>query len=159
MKEIATFAAGCFWGIEKAFRALDGVIETQVGYAGGKTEDPTYGAVCGGETGHAEAVRVTFDPSIVSYDALLQTFWEIHDPTARDRVKFDVGGQYRSAIFFYNQAQEKSARASMRAEELSGKHERSIATEIAPAGAWWAAEEYHQQYLEKVAARKPKIGV
>jgi len=158
-ENLATFAAGCFWGVEKAFRSLDGVIRTEVGYTGGSVEAPTYGAVCGGETGHAEAVQVTFNPDIVSYDELLQIFWKVHDPSARDRVKHDVGGQYRSAIFFHSAEQRARAIASLRAEELSGKYERSIATEINPATKWWRAEAYHQQYLEKIEARKPESGV
>jgi len=145
----ATFAAGCFWGIESAFRAVDGVASTQVGYTGGGTEDPNYREVCTDLTGHAEAVEVTYDPRRVSYEDLLDLFWKIHDPTQHNRQGPDVGSQYRSAIFFHDAGQEKAALASREALEKSGRFKREIATEIVPAATFYRAEEYHQQYLEK----------
>ncbi|RMD65304.1 MAG: peptide-methionine (S)-S-oxide reductase [Alphaproteobacteria bacterium] len=148
----ATFAAGCFWGVEAAFRRLDGVIDTCVGYTGGTTPDPTYEDVCSGRTGHAEAVRITYDPQRISYEALLDTFWAIHDPTQRDRQGPDVGTQYRSAIFTHDAAQDAAARASKAQQEASGRFARPIVTEIVPAGAFYRAEEYHQRYLEKRGA-------
>lgn len=149
MMEKATFAAGCFWGVEDAFRKVNGVVSTQVGYTGGSAESPTYKQVCSGGTGHAEAVEVTFDSSKVSYQDLLQVFWNVHDPTQLNRQGPDIGTQYRSAILFHGPEQERLARASKQALEKSGRHGRSIMTEIAPAGTFWRAEEYHQQYLEK----------
>lgn len=145
----ATFAAGCFWGIEAAFRKLDGVIETQVGYTGGKTKAPSYEAVCRGDTGHAEAVRVTYDPDTVDFDRLLATFWEVHDPTQVDRQGPDIGSQYRSAIFVHDEEQRRVAESSRRREEESGRHAAPIATEVMDAGPFWPAEEFHQQYFEK----------
>jgi peptide-methionine (S)-S-oxide reductase len=152
MTETATFAAGCFWGIEAAFRRVPGVFDAEVGYAGGRTENPTYQDVCTGETGHAEVVRVTFEPAQVSYEQLLQVFWEIHDPTQRNRQGPDFGTQYRSAIFFYSPEQEAAAKKSKAALEASGKLARPIATEITAAGPFYRAEEYHQRYLEKRGA-------
>jgi len=149
MTELATFAAGCFWGVEQAFRDLAGVASTEVGYTGGHADNPTYGAVCSKRTGHAEAVQVVFDPSVVSYDALLALFWTIHDPTQIDRQGPDVGDQYRSAIFTHSEAQAAAARASLDAEDQSGRHSRPVATKIGPIGAWWKAEDDHQQYFEK----------
>ena len=149
MTQTATFAAGCFWGVEQAFRDTKGVTATEVGYIGGRSDNPSYEDVCGKSTGHAEAVRVTFDPSVVSYDGLLALFWEIHDPTQIDRQGPDMGDQYRSAIFTHSDAQAAAARASLDAEDKSDRHRRPIATKIAPIGAWWKAEDYHQQYLEK----------
>lgn len=148
----ATFAAGCFWGIEAAFRAIDGVVSTCVGYTGGTTEEPTYKDVCSGRTGHAEAVQVSFDPARVSYERLLDVFWQIHDPTSLNRQGPDVGTQYRSAIFFHDAAQEAAARASKARLEAEGGLRRPIVTEIVPAGAFYLAEDYHQQYLEKRGA-------
>jgi len=148
-REVATFAAGCFWGVEAAFRRVEGVVDTAVGYTGGQTERPTYKQVCTGKTGHAEAVRVTFDPAKVSYDRLLEVFWGCHDPTTPNRQGPDVGTQYRSAIFFGSPAQEAAAKASRSAEQASGRHGGKIVTEIAPAGRFHRAEEYHQRYLEK----------
>jgi peptide-methionine (S)-S-oxide reductase len=145
----ATFAAGCFWGIESAFRAVDGVTSTQVGYTGGETEDPNYREVCTDLTGHAEAVEVTYDPRRVTYEDLLALFWKIHDPTQHNRQGPDVGSQYRSAVFFHDAGQEKAARASRDALEKSGRFKGEIATEIVPAARFYRAEEYHQQYLEK----------
>ena len=147
--EKATFAAGCFWGVEAAFREVKGVTSTSVGYSGGSLEDPTYKDVCTGETGHAEAVQVEYDPSKVSYDGLLAVFWEIHDPTTLNRQGPDVGTQYRSAIFFHDAEQEAAARASKEKLQGSGRFKGEIVTEIAPASTFHRAEEYHQQYLEK----------
>ena len=145
MIETATFAAGCFWGVEAAFRQLDGVISTQVGYIGGSVENPTYEQVCSGRTGHA----VEYDPSRISYDELLNVFWENHDPTTLNRQGPDVGAQYRSAIFFHIPEQSAAARASKEKLEQSGKYKKPIVTEITAAPQFYRAEDYHQQYLEK----------
>jgi peptide-methionine (S)-S-oxide reductase len=146
----ATFAAGCFWGVEAAFREIDGVTDTAVGYTGGTTEHPTYEQVCTDRTGHAEAVRVEYDPGIVSYDRLLDAFWRMHDPTTRDRQGPDVGRQYRSAIFYHDDDQRARAQASVeRLQSTGGSGGRRIVTEIAHAGAFYKAEEYHQRYHEK----------
>ncbi|MGH9183157.1 MAG: peptide-methionine (S)-S-oxide reductase MsrA [Acidimicrobiales bacterium] len=145
----ATFAAGCFWGVEAAFRQVRGVTATRVGYTGGHREHPTYQQVCSGQTGHAEAVEVTFNPEAVSYDRLLDVFWANHDPTQRDRQGPDVGTQYRSAIFIHDPDQEAAARASLERLAASGLHRRPIVTEIIPASTFHPAEEYHQRYLEK----------
>ena len=147
--EKAMFAAGCFWGVESAFRAVSGVVETSVGYSGGDLESPTYEDVCTGKTGHAETVRVEYDPERVSYRDLLEIFWKIHDPTTLNRQGPDLGSQYRSAIFFFDEAQEKSARESMAEQDASGRFRHPIVTQIAPAGTFWRAEEYHQRYSEK----------
>ena len=147
--EKATFGAGCFWGVEATFRQISGVVSTAVGYMGGTLANPTYRDVCTDLTGHAEVVEVTYDPSKVSYDALLKVFWENHDPTQLNRQGPDVGKQYRSVIFFHTPEQEAAARASKEALERSGLFKRPIVTEITPAGEFWRAEEYHQQYLEK----------
>ena len=147
--ERATFAAGCFWGVEAAFRQVEGVVSTRVGYAGGQTENPTYKEVCTNRTGHAESVEITYDPQRVSYQDLLDVFWSIHDPTQHNRQGPDVGSQYRSAIFYHSEAQAKAAMESKRKLEASGKFKRPIATEIAPAGRFYRAEDYHQQYYEK----------
>jgi peptide-methionine (S)-S-oxide reductase len=147
--ETATFGAGCFWGVEHAFRQLDGVVDAAVGYAGGHTERPTYREVCTGTTGHAEAVQITFDPSRISYEQLLGAFWDLHDPTQVNRQGPDVGTQYRSVIFVHSPQQEDAARASRSALDASGSLSRPVATEIAPAGPFWRAEDYHQQYLAK----------
>jgi peptide-methionine (S)-S-oxide reductase len=145
--ETATFAAGCFWGVEAAFREVPGVVDAEVGYTGGTTERPSYKEVCTGRTGHAEAVQVAFDPTRVSYDELLALFWRIHDPTQVDRQGPDIGTQYRSAIFVHSPAQEAAARDSRDAQARRAR--RPIATQIAPAGPFWRAEEYHQRYFEK----------
>ncbi|HVR08218.1 MAG TPA: peptide-methionine (S)-S-oxide reductase MsrA [Thermoanaerobaculia bacterium] len=145
----ATFAAGCFWGVEAAFRAVPGVVATTVGYSGGSFPNPTYHDVCTGRTGHAEVVQVEFDPERVSYQDLLKVFWENHDPTTPNRQGPDHGTQYRSAIFFHTPEQEAAALASKQQLESSGAYKRPIVTEIAPASAFYRAEEYHQQYLEK----------
>ena len=148
--ETATFAAGCFWGIEAAFRAVPGVVDTQVGYTGGHTENPTYEQVCTDTTGHAEAVQVTFDPAKVTYEQLLDVFWNTHNPTTPNRQGPDVGSQYRSAIFTHGPEQEAAARASKERLAASGKFGQTpIVTEIVPAPTFWPAEEYHQRYLEK----------
>ena len=147
--EKATFGAGCFWGVEAAFRQIPGVVSTQAGYAGGPTPDPTYEAVCSGRTGHAEAVEATYDPARVTYDDLLRVFWENHDPTTPNRQGPDVGEQYRSVIFHHSPEQEAAARASQAALERAKRFRRPIVTQIVPAGPFYRAEEYHQQYLEK----------
>ncbi|TMQ63456.1 MAG: peptide-methionine (S)-S-oxide reductase MsrA [Candidatus Eisenbacteria bacterium] len=147
--EKATFGAGCFWGVEAAFRTVKGVVSTQVGYSGGRTPAPTYEQVCSGRTGHAEAVEVTYDPTLVSYDDLLRVFWENHDPTTPNRQGPDVGEQYRSAIFFHTPGQEAAAKASVAILEAEKRFRRPIVTQIVPAGPFHRAEEYHQQYLEK----------
>ncbi len=145
----ATFAAGCFWGVEESFRELQGVLSTRVGYTGGSTRDPTYLDVCSDTTGHAEAVEITYDPSIVSYLDLLRTFFNIHDPTSLNRQGPDIGSQYRSAIFYHDREQEGLAAAAIKALESSGKYGKYIITALEPAGDFYAAEEYHQQYLLK----------
>lgn len=145
--EKATFAAGCFWGVEAAFRAIDGVTDAQVGYTGGTFPNPTYRDVCTDSTGHAEAVEVTFDPERVSYEELLEAFWKLHDPTTLNRQGPDVGTQYRSAIFYHSPEQESAAHASR--GKAQAHFRRPIATEIAPASRFYRAEEYHQRYLEK----------
>jgi peptide-methionine (S)-S-oxide reductase len=147
--ETATFAAGCFWGVEEAFRTLPGVIATTVGYTGGSQREPSYQEVCTGTTGHAEAVRVEFDPEQVSYDQLLDVFWQNHVPTQVDRQGPDRGTQYRTEVFVHGPEQEAAARASKEREEASGRHRRPIATRITPAADFWPAEDYHQQYLAK----------
>jgi peptide-methionine (S)-S-oxide reductase len=152
MQEIATFGAGCFWGIEAAFRRVPGVLDATVGYSGGRTENPSYQDVCTDTTGHAEVVQVTFDPEKLSYDQLLNVFWTIHDPTQVNRQGPDYGKQYRTAIFFHSPEQEAAAKKSKQALEASGKLRRPVATEITPAGPFWRAEEYHQRYLEKRGA-------
>ena len=149
MSEIATFGAGCFWGIEAAFQKVPGVTDTAVGYSGGETENPTYKDVCTDETGHAEVVQVTFDPAKVSYEQLLDVFWKVHDPTQVNRQGPDFGSQYRTAIFVHSPEQEAIAKKSREALEASGNLKRRIATEITPAGTFYRAEEYHQKYLQK----------
>jgi peptide-methionine (S)-S-oxide reductase len=145
--ERATFAAGCFWGVEAAFRQIHGVLRTAVGYTGGHVPDPTYARVCRHRTGHAEAVEVWFDPAQVSYAELLQEFWRIHNPTTRNRQGLDFGSQYRSAIFYHDAGQQEAAITSRDAEQQS--HRRQIVTQITPASAFYRAEEYHQRYVEK----------
>jgi peptide methionine sulfoxide reductase msrA/msrB len=151
--EKATFAAGCFWGVEAAFAQVKGVTGTIVGYTGGTTKNPTYQQVCADKTGHAEAVELTYDPRVVSYDKLLDVFWDIHDPTTPNRQGPDTGSQYRSAIFFHSPQQEQVARASKEKLGQSGKFKSPIVTEIVPAGAFFRAEEYHQKYFEKKAIK------
>ena len=148
---IATFGAGCFWGVEAAFRQLDGVTSTAVGYAGGELANPSYEIVCSGQTGHAEVVRVEFDPARVSYQQLLDRFWESHDPTTLNRQGPDVGTQYRSAVFFHDAEQEAAARAAKESLQESGRYRNPIVTEVTPAPDFWMAEDYHQQFFEKRA--------
>jgi len=145
----ATFAAGCFWGVEEAFRTLPGVQKTTVGYTGGAVENPTYEQVCSGRTGHAESVLVDYDPARVTYEQLLDVFWSEHDPTTMNRQGPDVGTQYRSAIFFHDAAQQAAAVASKARLEQSGRFQRPIVTAIVPASTFYPAEEYHQQYFAK----------
>jgi peptide-methionine (S)-S-oxide reductase len=147
MSQTATFAAGCFWGVEDAFRKVKGVLDAAVGYSGGHVENPTYKLVCTDTTGHAESVRITFDPQTVSYEQLLEVFWAVHDPTQVDRQGPDVGTQYRSVIFYHDEAQKEAAeRSKAKEQERLG---RPIATQIVPASAFYRAEEYHQRYDEK----------
>lgn len=145
----ATFGAGCFWGVEQTFRQLEGVTETAVGYAGGQTDNPTYEQVCAKATGHAEVVEVTYDPDKVTYEELLNLFWQLHDPTQVNRQGPDIGDQYRTVIFFHDADQQAVAEASKQAMDASGKFSKPIATTIEPAQTFWRAEEYHQQYLAK----------
>jgi len=145
----ATFAGGCFWGTEEAFRTLDGVTETTVGYMGGTTETPTYEMVCTGETGHAEVVDINFDPAIVSYQQLLEHFWAKHNPTSFNFQGVDHGTQYRSAIYYYDDEQRQQAEESKAALDAKGTYLVPVVTEITPAGPFWRAEEYHQQYFMK----------
>lgn len=150
-KELKTaiFAAGCFWGVEAAFRKLQGVTEVESGYTGGKVENPTYEQVCSGTTGHAEAVRVTYDPKKIDYIELLKTFWKIHDPTQMNRQGGNVGHQYRSAIFYQDEEQKRAAEKSKKELAESDKYSSPIVTEIVKAEPFYRAEEYHQRYLEK----------
>ncbi len=147
----ATFAAGCFWGVEQRFAALPGVISTEVGYTGGSTPQPSYEQVCSHTTGHAEAVRLEYDPQRISYEELLAAFFGMHDPTQLNRQGPDVGDQYRSAVFFHTPEQEKAARSAVEQLTESGVFRRPIVTQIAAAPEWWRAEEYHQKYFEKHA--------
>jgi peptide-methionine (S)-S-oxide reductase len=152
MSEVATFGAGCFWGIEANFQRIPGVITAESGYSGGHVANPSYKDVCTDETGHAEVVQVTFDPVKVSYEKLLDAFWQMHDPTQVNRQGPDYGSQYRSAIFFHSPEQKAAAKKSKAALEANGKLRRPVATEITAAGTFWRAEEYHQKYLEKRGA-------
>lgn len=145
----ATFGAGCFWGVQAEFDKVEGVISTQVGFMGGKKENPTYRDVCTHTTGHAEVVEVTYDPAKLSYEKLLDVFWNIHDPTTLNRQGPDVGDQYRSVIFYYAQEQKAAAEGSKTAQDRSGRFGRPLVTQIVPAQTFWRAEEYHQKYLEK----------
>ena len=148
---IATFAAGCFWGVEADFRKVAGVSSTAVGYSGGSVPDPSYELVCTGQSGHAEVVRVEFDPEQVGYDALLEVFWQAHDPTQLNRQGPDVGTQYRSALYTHSDEQAEAARRSLQAQQSSGRYRGTIVTEITPAGEFYLAEDYHQQFFEKRA--------
>jgi peptide-methionine (S)-S-oxide reductase len=149
MTDLATFGAGCFWGVEVKFRTIPGVLDATVGYSNGRTENPTYKDVCTDESGHAEVVQVAFDPEKVSYETLVEAFWHMHDPTQVNRQGPDFGAQYRTAIFTHSPEQEVIAKKSKAALEASKKFQRPIATEITPAGKFYRAEEYHQRYLEK----------
>jgi len=153
----AIFAAGCFWGVEAAFREIAGVTATTVGYTGGTTANPSYRQVCSGNTGHAEAVQVDFDPAEVSYEQLLDVFWASHDPTTLNRQGWDLGSQYRSAIFFSDPGQQAAATASFLARQET--HRKPIVTEITPASAFYPAENYHQQYLEKRGQASCHVGL
>ena len=154
----ATFAAGCFWGVEQRFAALPGVTSTEVGYTGGTTANPTYEQVCSHTTGHAEAVRLEYDPDKIGYEELLAAFFGMHDPTQWNRQGPDVGDQYRSAIFFHTPEQEKSAQAAVEQLTESGVFKRPIVTQVVAAPDWWRAEEYHQKYFEKHAGFSCKVG-
>jgi peptide-methionine (S)-S-oxide reductase len=156
--KIAIFGAGCFWGVESAFRALDGVIDVAVGYAGGTVDQPTYRMVCSGKSGHAEVVRVEYDPSRVSFEKLLDLFWQIHDPTTLNRQGPDIGTQYRSVIFYSDRRERAVAEESKRRLDESGKFRRPIVTEIAPAAEFYPAEDYHQRYYEKMGIA-PSCGI
>ena len=146
----ATFAAGCFWGVEATFRQIEGVTSTRVGYTGGKTDNPTYKDVCTDRTGHAEVVEVTYDPAKVKYDDLLNVFWENHDPTQLNRQGPDFGTQYRSAIFYHSPEQEQAAREKIEQLTAAGRYKpKRIVTQVVPAQTFWRAEDYHQRYLEK----------
>jgi peptide-methionine (S)-S-oxide reductase len=146
----ATFAAGCFWGVEEKFRCVPGVLDAEVGYAGGSTPEPTYRKVCSGRTGHAESVHVTYDSERVTYEQLLDAFWHMHDPTTQDRQGPDIGSQYRSVIFYHSEEQKEAALASRASLGQSGSFGgRPIVTEIVSAGPFYRAEEYHQRYFEK----------
>jgi len=147
--EKAIFGAGCFWGVEAAFAALDGVSKATSGYCGGKTQNPSYEDICTGATGHAEVVEITFDPQIISYEALLEKFWSCHNPTQLNRQGPDIGTQYRSVIFTTSAAQKLSAEAARDAQDKSGRFDQPVATLIEEAATFWPAEEYHQRYFEK----------
>ena len=145
----ATFGAGCFWGVEAAFRRVPGVVDAAVGFEGGKTERPSYRDVCSHRTGHAEVVEVDYDPGQVSYEGLLDVFWSIHNPTTKNHQGLDFGSQYRSAIFYHDEEQHRAAVASKEALDASGEHRRKVVTQIVPAAPFWRAEEYHQRYYDK----------
>ncbi len=147
--DIAIFAAGCFWGVEEILRKIEGIVFTRVGYTGGKTEHPSYEDICTGQTGHAEAVEIEFDPGKISYEALLRLFFRLHDPTTLNRQGNDVGTQYRSAIFYRDEQQLKQAQDVIAALEVEKKFPRKIATTLEPAKIFYSAEEYHQKYLQK----------
>jgi peptide-methionine (S)-S-oxide reductase len=149
MTEKATFAAGCFWEVEETFMSLPGVVSTRAGYTGGRTDNPAYQDVCSHGTGHAEAVEVIFDPAIISYQALLNTFWDCHDPTQLNRQGPDIGDQYRSAIFFHSAEQKRIAEESLERLDTSGRLRGRIVTAIVPAATFWEAEAYHQKYHAK----------
>jgi peptide-methionine (S)-S-oxide reductase len=147
--EIATFAAGCFWGVESTFKRVPGVVSTRVGYTGGETVNPTYEQVCGDDTGHAEAIEVVFDPAKVSYAKLLEVFFENHDPTTVDRQGPDFGSQYRSAIFYHSPEQKAAALAEIEKRDESGEYRNTIVTQVVAASKFYAAEDYHQSYFDK----------
>jgi len=148
LKETA-FGAGCFWGVEHAFSKIRGVMETEVGYMGGSLSRPMYQEVCSGRTGHAETVHLLYDPNQVSYEDLLEVFWSIHDPTQKDRQGADIGHQYRSVIFYYDEGQKAKASESRRLKQESGRFRKGIVTEITPATTFWRAEGYHQKYFKR----------
>ncbi len=154
--KLATFGAGCFWHVEAAFGALDGVVSTQVGYMGGSVPDPTYEEVCTDRTGHAEVVHLEYDPDVISYEQLLEVFWDLHDPTSLNRQGPDVGSQYRSAIFYHDTGQEQAARAAVSALEASDRYHRPIVTQIVMATPFYRAEEYHQQYFARHFGLSPQ---
>ena len=151
-QQTASFAAGCFWGVEARFREVEGVVDAISGYMGGHTENPTYKEICGGDTGHAEAVEVTFDDEQTSYQELLDLFFDMHNPTTMNRQGPDFGSQYRSAVFWHSQEQRDAAEAKIRQVNESGKWPNPVVTEVAKAGTFWRAEEYHQRYFEKNGA-------
>jgi peptide-methionine (S)-S-oxide reductase len=155
--EKATFGAGCFWGVEAAFREVPGVVSTSVGYSGGSLKNPTYEDVCTDTTGHAEVVQVEYDPARVSFEELLKVFWNNHDPTSLNYQGPDVGTQYRSAVFFHTPEQERAALGSKEELARSGRYRKPIVTEITPASDFFRAEDYHQQYLEKRGLATCKI--
>ncbi|GAC1366679.1 MAG: peptide-methionine (S)-S-oxide reductase MsrA [Actinomycetota bacterium] len=145
----ATFGAGCFWGVEAAFRQVPGVVGTAVGFAGGKTEHPSYKDVCSHRTGHAEVVQVDYDPDQVSYEQLLDVFWQIHNPTTKNRQGLDFGSQYRSVIFYHDEAQRAAATAAKAALDATREHRKKVVTQVVPEAPFWRAEEYHQRYYDK----------
>ena len=156
--KIAIFGAGCFWGVESAFRALEGVVDVTVGYAGGTVDQPTYRMVCSGKSGHAEVVQVEYDPARVSFEKLLELFWQIHDPTTLNRQGPDIGTQYRSVIFYSDDRERAAAEESKRRLDGSGKFRRPIVTQIVPAAEFYPAEDYHQRYYEKMGIA-PSCGI
>lgn len=147
--ETAILAGGCFWGVEAYYRLIPGVIDTEVGYTGGHTENPTYSEVCTEETGHAEAVRIKFDPEVISFERILKHFWRLHDPTQKDRQGNDIGNQYRSAVFYLNEAQKEEAERQISELNTGNRYSRPVVTEISQAGSFYPAEDYHQNYLAK----------
>lgn len=147
----ATFAAGCFWHVEEAYREIKGVLKTEVGYMGGKTKNPTYEQVCSHTTGHAEVIQIEYDPKIVPYQKLLEVFWTIHDPTQKNRQGLDIGDQYRSAIYYHTEEQKKQAEKSLKQEQKH--HDKKIETEITKASTFYKAEEYHQKYIMKTGKK------
>ncbi len=156
--KIAVFGAGCFWGVESAFRALDGVVDVTVGYAGGTVDQPNYRMVCSGRSGYAEVVRVEYDPSRVSFEKLLELFWQIHDPTTLNRQGPDIGTQYRSVIFYSDQRERAAAEGSKRRLDESGRFRRPVVTQIVPSAEFYPAEDYHQRYYEKMGIA-PSCGI
>lgn len=158
INKFAVFGAGCFWGVESAFRAVDGVVDVAVGYAGGTVPKPSYRTVCSGKTGHAEVVQVEYDPARVSFERLLEVFWQIHDPTTLNRQGPDVGTQYRSIIFYSDEHERKAAEDSKRRLDESGKLGRRVVTQIVPAAEFYRAEEYHQRYYERMGIA-PTCGI
>jgi len=156
--KLAVFGAGCFWGVESAFRAVEGVLDVAVGYAGGTVPKPNYRTVCGGKTGHAEVVQVEYDPVRISFEQLLEIFWQIHDPTTLNRQGPDVGTQYRSIVFYFDENERKAAEESKRRLDESGKLGRPVVTQIVPAAEFYRAEEYHQRYYERMSIA-PTCGI